>query len=176
MCAQGALPGHVVAVTTLLASESIKLGGRELKVKRPGALSSPGRFLFCAARDCLRSHAERQREIVVFPHYGGLRHDNAPGPGHANEQATRGLCVGLCPVARPSPNTLRRITYSYCLTGGSGRGHEQGPVMHFPRLCEAYPGLVSATCGALPFPLSLALSSDGQSETCNGGTTSMRTP
>ncbi|CAM0121733.1 hypothetical protein SMG44B_20812 [Stenotrophomonas maltophilia] len=42
---KGALPGHVVELPTLLASESIKLGGRELKVKRPGALSSPGRFL-----------------------------------------------------------------------------------------------------------------------------------
>lgn len=43
--AQGALPGHVVALSTLLASESVKLGGRELKVKRPRALSSLGRFL-----------------------------------------------------------------------------------------------------------------------------------
>lgn len=36
---QGALPGHVVALSTLLASESVKLGGRESKLARPGRLS-----------------------------------------------------------------------------------------------------------------------------------------
>lgn len=42
---KGPMPGHVVAVTTLLASGSVKPGGLELKVKRPGALSRPGHFL-----------------------------------------------------------------------------------------------------------------------------------
>lgn len=47
---QGASPGHVVAVTTLLASGSVKPGGLELKVKRPGTLSRPGRFSQIAIR------------------------------------------------------------------------------------------------------------------------------
>lgn len=42
---KGPLPGHVVALSTLLASGSVKPGGLGLKVKRPGALSSAGAFL-----------------------------------------------------------------------------------------------------------------------------------
>lgn len=44
---KGPLPGHVVAVTTLLASGSVKPGGLEFKVARPGHPSRwPGRSLF----------------------------------------------------------------------------------------------------------------------------------
>lgn len=46
---KGPLPGHVVELPTLLASGSVKPGGLGLKVKRPGALSRPGRFLHAAS-------------------------------------------------------------------------------------------------------------------------------
>lgn len=55
---KGPLPGHVVAVTTLLASGSVKPGGLVLKVKRPGALSRPGRFVTC----CISAVYRAQRK------------------------------------------------------------------------------------------------------------------